>query len=936
MSQDLRLPPSSFTVLAQPHDQVLVTYQVRVEVPPSAPVAVEAVEAAEGKDAVETDKALSAETVLKIERHSAVGWVLQRQTVQTQVALQDGQMKWFPNEDVAVHLPMHRFAEGTTVHHAGWGLGQITSRSIRTSDSVEMYTVTFQGQIPGLPGQSHVRSVEDREVMSEKAWWSQKEEEATSVLGKLEQKLPEAEAEEENATKAVYALHGAFFDKEKAFEDANKALNKVKHSSTLKVQTLVSFKRGKARPRAWRDIANFVELRWVVCAEVPQERPVILSLEDVKGMARSVVTSGCPGPNIISAKGQKLNRCVGAKPRKGAYLSLARQTAKQVLKHQKKNAPGPEPMHAFALLKAAVGAQPGVVLDAAVEEFYQGPEIGLIRVKEVPPPEQLKDVLRPYQLSGYHWLVNNARNGLGCILADDMGLGKTLQAIAMMLYMKQHGMLNKPMLVVVPKGLLGTWKKELKRWAGDELRLHIYVGPQRQVLPHMAPASAVQAPPAKCRRLNGKQNAKKLYMEKKAPKARVAKQSADVFLTSYGTFRGSVDALSVPDAFGGMLLDEAQQIKNHNTLISKAVKTVAEHVGPIRVSLSGTPVENKLLDLHSQFEYILPGYVASSKADFQRSFGRPVTNSVRRSVRSQAAAAGQATGQDHAGLASGEALRRLVKPFLMRRLKSDPEIAADLPEKIEQDQECELTDTQKRIYKAIQEKCLDDTLKAEGFQRHGQVLKMLHALRELCNHPQLVAPARRPESMVKAIEACDGGAKGSGKIERLMEVLEEILEGGQKVLIFSNYLNTIGMLQELISKHFKKDVLKIVGEMDTDAREAAVEKFQNDPQQNFPVLILSIKAGGVGLTLTAATHVIHFDRQYNPAIEAQATDRAHRIGQKSTVVVHRLISKDTFEEKLNTIMQEKKRLSDVTVRPGEDWIADLNDQELRDLFSLSS
>lgn len=777
--------------------------------------------------------------------------------------------------------------------------------------------------------------------MSEKAWWSHCEEEAKSSLEKLEKTLPEAEAEEESATKVVLALHAAFFDKQKAFDDANKALNKVKHSSTLKVQTLVSFKRGKSRPSAWRDIANFVELRWVVSAEVPQERPVILSLEDVKGMARSVVASGCPGPNIISAKGQKLNRCVGAKPRKGAYLSLARQTAKQVLKHQRKNAPGPEPMHAFALLKAAVGAQPGVVLDAAVEEFYQGPEIGLIRVKEVPPPEQLKDVLRPYQLSGYHWLVNNARNGLGCILADDMGLGKTLQAIAMMLYMKQHGMLNKPMLVVVPKGLLGTWKKELKRWAGDELRLHIYVGPQRQVLPHMAPASAAQPPPPKCRRLNGKQNAKKLYIEKKAVKARVAKQSADIFLTSYGTFRCSVAALSVPNAFGGMLLDEAQQIKNHTTQISRAVKEVAEHVGPIRISLSGTLVENKLLDLHSQFEYILPGYLASSKADFQRSFGRPVTNSVRHSVRGQAAAARAAaegtatTGQDHAGLASQESLRRLVKPFLMRRLKTDPEIAADLPEKIEQDQECELTDTQKRIYKAIQEKCLEDTLKVASFQRRGQVLIMLLALLELCNHPKLVAIPRRPESMLTAIENSEAGAKGSGKIERLMELLEEIVEGGEKVLIFSNYLNTIDMLQNLISNHFKKDVLKIVGG-DAGAREDAVEKFQNDPEKNFPVMILSVKAGGTGLTLTAATHVIHFDRQYNPAIEAQATDRAHRIGQKHTVMVHRLISKDTFEEKLNTVMQEKKKLSDVTVRPGEDWIADLNDQELRDLFSLSS
>lgn len=270
----------------------------------------------------------------------------------------------------------------------------------------------------------------------------------------------------------------------------------------------------------------------------------------------------------------------------------------------------------------------------------------------------------------------------------------------------------------------------------------------------------------------------------------------------------------------------------------------------------------------------------------------------------------------------------------MRRLKG--EVAKDLPDKVEQDQECELGEHQKRIYVAIQEQCLRETLQADRFQRHAKVLTMLHALREVCGHPSLVSEKRLPASMVEVVQHTKQPPADSGKVERLMELLDGIVQGGEKVLIFSNYLNTIAMLQKVIQHRFNKEVLKIVGEMGIPAREATVEKFQNDADGCYPVMLLSLKAGGEGLTLTAATHVIHFDRQYNPAKEAQATDRAHRIGQKKTVFVHKLICKDTFEEKLNAIMQEKQQLSDVTVRAGEDWIADLNDAQLRDLFSLGS
>lgn len=973
--QDLWLPRSKFRVLAQPGDQVSVVYTVEVprcaEAPAPATAQPAAAEAAateqpaaeQAAPAPNPDEAATAPDaaaaavpaegqnakmedeqppVPKFERKEGWGMMLQRDGADVQVRLQDGQVVTTRIEHATVHLEEWRFNNGAMVADAQ-GLGRINVHF--KDEGVPKVQVAFQS--------GEVKVLEESQLMSEKAWWSYQVDKAKSALEKVQARLPEAEEELKKAVQTIVALHEAWPFKQKAYDDAAAALSKVKHSNVLHVQTLVSFKRGKARPKVWRDISNYVELQWVVCVNVPpderlvasedpdigvvqdqRERPVILTLADCKSMAQSVL--GCRDAgreHTLTAKGQKLNRCVGAGKRKGAHLMLTQSTAKRILKLQKAKAAAPAPLHSFSLLKAALGVVEEVVLDDAVQAFFDSPEIGLIRAKEVPPPEQLKDVLRPYQLSGYHWLVNNVRNGLGCILADDMGLGKTLQAIALMLYMKQNGMLTKPMLVVVPKGLLGTWQKELKRWADDSLSVHCYVGAQRQLLPGMVPAaSSSTAPPQKMRRLNSKQNAKKLFVKQpKVPKVRVAEESKDVFLTSYGTFRSNVKALSVPGAFSGMLLDEAQQIKNYSTQISKAVKEVAEHVGQVRISLSGTPVENKLQDLHSQFEYILPGYLSSSRVEFQRNFAAQITRGVRRTVRSKAAEAMPDVG----ALVSQERLRRLVAPFLMRRLKG--EVAKDLPSKVEQDQECELCEHQKRIYVAIQEQCLHETtLEADRFKRHAKVLTMLHALREVCGHPSLVSEKRLPASMVEVVQHTKQPPADSGKVERLMELLDGIVQGGEKVLIFSNYLNTIAMLQKVIQQRFNKEVLKIVGEMGIPAREATVEKFQNDADGSYPVMLLSLKAGGEGLTLTAATHVIHFDRQYNPAKEAQATDRAHRIGQKKTVFVHKLICKDTFEEKLNAIMQEKQQLSDVTVRAGEDWIADLNDAQLRDLFSLGS
>jgi SNF2 family DNA or RNA helicase len=351
---------------------------------------------------------------------------------------------------------------------------------------------------------------------------------------------------------------------------------------------------------------------------------------------------------------------------------------------------------------------------------------------------------------------------------------------------------------------------------------------------------------------------------------------------------------------------------------------MGEAVGTTRITLSGTPVENKLADLHSQFEFILPGYLASSRAEFDRNFGKPLLAGVRGKQ--------ECEGQR-------ELLQRIIQPFVLRRLKTDPNIAADLPEKVERVIECELADGQQALYKAVQEADLAG-LDAEGnapaaFARHGRVLAMIHALRAICNHPQNLKAARRP-----AVAEANGwlcprlDVSGSGKCAALQELLLEILGAGEKVVIFCQYLDTITLLEEQITANFNSKVLHFVGAMDTAERERVVHTFQTDPGTS--VLLLSLQAGGVGITLTAATHVIHFDRCYNPAKEAQATDRVHRIGQTKTVFVHRLVAKGTFEERLAEIMEEKQKLSAMAPMAGENWIADLNNAELRNLFSLRS
>lgn len=725
-------------------------------------------------------------------------------------------------------------------------------------------------------------------LTSEEVWFSQRVTELTEEAEELKEELEKsctAAAEADAQLKALQSEQGKFVEKHREAE--NVKCEAEVSARTLRVVKVARFK-ASDRPQEWRDISSYVTVEWSVAMETAAGLRQLVPLGVFKTAAYQVVGETEADREEHTFSCQTL----------GAFR-LSRAVAEKILKHR--NVPTADPLHSFALLKAALGAgSHKVVLDVEVRDFFSGP-VGLFVPKDVAPPTVLVNTLRPYQLTGFRWLVNNARNGFGSLLADDMGLGKTLQTISLIMYLKQHNLL-KPILIVVPSGLVQTWRRELEHWAKD-LRVHLFYGKGRQ-LPLLRSPSRAGAAGSKRRRLNFKQAEPAL--EPSEPSV------PDVVLTSYAILRNDAEQLAIP-GFGGMILDEAQQIKNFNTKLSKAVKDVAEVVGHLRIALSGTPVENSLTDLHSIFDFILPGYL-SSRSDFEKTFGQPLKLAARKGNLCNVA-------EEKRSL-----LNRMKEPFLLRRLKTDPAISADLPDKVQQTHECELSPKQRKIYTLVQKM---QWAACVGSGRNFKVLEMLQAMREVCNHPACLPEKRRPPDTgvhpATEIEV-------SGKCAKFHELLDNILAAGEKALVFSSSLSAIDILMQQIQR--RKDqprALKIIGDVAPEQRQVLIDQFQTDP--NYSLLLLS-QVGTVGLNLTAATHVIHFDRQYNPAKENQATDRAHRIGQKRTVFVHFLISKDTFEERLAEILEQKQQLSDMVMFDCEKFITDMDNNELQKFFML--
>jgi len=489
-------------------------------------------------------------------------------------------------------------------------------------------------------------------------------------------------------------------------------------------------------------------------------------------------------------------------------------------------------------------------------------------IKAAQPGKTLKANLRAYQKTGVNWLNQLTQLGLGACLADDMGLGKTIQIISLLLVIKkkQHttsaSATTLPSLLVLPASLLGNWKDELDKFAPS--LNYLFVHPSLLA---------------------------KTELQELAANAVI--ENKDIVITTYGMLLRQSWLLE--QQWQLAVLDEAQAIKNPNTRQTKTVKQIKAYA---RIALTGTPVENRLSDLWSLFDFICPGLLGTA-TKFKK-FSRALESR---------------TEQQYAPL------RNLVQPYILRRLKTDKSIINDLPDKTELHAYCQLTRKQATLYnKSVQDLSL--ALQGEdGIKRRGLVLSYILRFKQICNHPsQLNGDASYQ-------------AKESGKFSRLGEICEEIASRQEKVLIFTQFREMTDPLASFLSECFGRPGLVLHGGIAVQKRKKMVDLFQQEDGP--PFFVLSIKAGGTGLNLTAASHVIHFDRWWNPAVENQATDRAFRIGQKNNVLVHKFVCKGTIEEKIDAMIAEKTTLSnDLLEANSNTLLTEMDDQELLNLVSL--
>ena len=482
-------------------------------------------------------------------------------------------------------------------------------------------------------------------------------------------------------------------------------------------------------------------------------------------------------------------------------------------------------------------------------------------LRPLDPPPGFTATLRPYQRRGLSWLAFLSSLGLGGCLADDMGLGKTVQLLALESLLRHQEAGTAPTLLLCPMSLVGNWQREAARFAPG-LRVYAHHGAGR---------------------LGGDALRERL-------------EGTDLVLTTYATATRDIDELG-GHRWNRVVLDEAQAVKNS---LSQAARAVRRLAAGHRIALTGTPVENRLAELWSIMDFLNPGMLGSSEL-FRTRYAIPV--------------------ERHGQTEPAERLRAITRPYLLRRLKTDPAIIDDLPDKIEIKQYCQLTTEQASLYQSVVDDMMDKIENSDGIERRGNVLAAMAKLKQVCNHP---AQLLHDRSAV---------AGRSGKVIRLEEILEEILAEGDRVLCFTQFTEFAEMLVPHLAGRFGQDVLYLHGGTPRKRRDEMVAHFQSG--EGPAIFLLSLKAGGTGLNLTAASHVLHLDRWWNPAVENQATDRAFRIGQKRNVQVRKFICTGTLEEKIDEMIEEKKALADLVVSDGEGWLTELSTRDLRRVFALS-
>jgi SNF2 family DNA or RNA helicase len=549
---------------------------------------------------------------------------------------------------------------------------------------------------------------------------------------------------------------------------------------------------------------------------------------------------------------------------RGQWMELDRDKMQQLLQFWQTHQHEESEITLLDMLK--IGAESGDDLEWDHDQNLQDMLSQLFDKSAFAPiddPQSLQGTLRDYQKRGVAWLQYLENLGLNPCLADDMGLGKTLEVIARLLKEREGADSVPPTLVIAPTSVLGNWRKEIERFA-PQLRAQVHQGSTR---------------------LKDKQSFAEMC------------GTHDVILTSFALARLD-EKLLQGQQWHRVVVDEAQNIKNPQAAQTRAILKLA---APHRLALTGTPVENRLRDLWSIFNFLNPGYLGK-EAQFRKSFELPIQrdNDVARSA----------------------TLKKLVEPFILRRVKTDKRIIDDLPDKIEQKMFCTLSPEQASLYEAVVKDVTEQLKEAEGIQRRGLILSTLLRLKQICNHPAQFLQ--------------DGSAfttERSHKLQRLGEMLEEVIDSGESALIFTQFTEIGGSLQRYLEHNKHYNTYYLHGGTNVNRREQMVTEFQ-DPETEPSLFILSLRAGGVGLNLTKANHVFHFDRWWNPSVEDQATDRAFRIGQRKNVFVHKFVAMGTMEERIDAMIEDKKHLSSLVVGTDEAWLTELDNDTFKDLIAL--
>ena len=505
---------------------------------------------------------------------------------------------------------------------------------------------------------------------------------------------------------------------------------------------------------------------------------------------------------------------------------------------------------------------------------------GEIEIPYSPQPLGFNGTLRNYQEVGYNWMKILTSIGFGCVLADDMGLGKTIQVIALILSILSQKNEKRNFLVVCPTSVLGNWLRELHRFA-PSINTVLHYGPDR------------------AKEIDGLHN---------------LLQKNDIILSSYNIVRRDISLLELVK-WESVILDESQNIKNYKTKQAKAVYRLVDNTKR-KIALSGTPIENRVTELWSLYHFVNP-FLLGTRTQFMKKYAIPVGRLGNETLIKE--------------------LRNLVNPFLLRRMKTNKDIIPELPDKQETEVYIQLTEEQKYYYSSVvssmlaEVKALEENAKQKFLQK-GLILKALMQLKQICNHPDQFLHTSMEQ--IRKIDLNELIAK-SGKLERLLELLEEAIASKSKVLIFTQFKVMGDYIQYVIEAFYNIQIPFIHGGVPQEIRTTIVANFQDDPSYEVPILLLSLKAGGLGLNLSKASVVLHYDRWWNPAVEDQATDRAYRIGQENKVNVYKMVVEGTIEERISKMLEEKRALSDQIIEvSGEDWVSELTFKELREIFQF--